>query len=143
MDKLFKILSILLLVVVLVLIRVFENTLFYDPFIYYFKNYSSGIILPEFETSKLLIHVFYRYVLNAIISFLILYVAFKNSSILKFSLLFYSISFTVLIISFTFLVSNITADSTMLFFYVRRFLIQPLFILLLLPAFYYQQLMKR
>ena len=143
MGKLVKIVSILVLIILLILVRVFENSLFYDPFIYYFKHSSSEPLLPEFETFKLLFHILYRYILNAAISFSILYVVFKNRSILKFSFLFYGIAFVVLALIFVLLISNLSKDSTLLFFYIRRFLIQPIFILLLVPAFYYQQLMKR
>lgn len=142
MGKFIKIVSVLILIISLILIRVFENNLFYDPFMFYFKHSSSETLLPKFEIIKLLFHVLFRYVLNAIFSLSILYVVFKNRSILKFSVLFYSIAFVVLSIFFVLLISNLSMDSTLLFFYIRRFLIQPIFILLLLPAFYYQQLMK-
>jgi exosortase F-associated protein len=141
-DKLLKTLPISGLFVILALIRVYENELFYDTFITFYKSHYSLDSLLNLDYTKLFLNTFFRYLLNAIISIAILYFAFKTKEILRFSVLFYSIGFTILISAYILIVLNLTQDIYQLFFYTRRFLIQPIFILLLLPAFYYQRINK-
>jgi len=80
--------------------------------------------------------------LNTIISLAILLVFFKDKSIVKFSVFVYSVSYIVLISLFLYFVLNPKQEDYYLFFNIRRFLIQPLILLLLLPAFYYNRLHK-
>lgn len=140
MDKKVRIFLILILIVALIMVRAFQNQLFYDPFIAYFKNGYLSDPIPSFSGSKLLLHLIFRYGLNTIISLGIIYLAFQNKEFLIFSLKFYILAFVLLSITF-FIILKGELDSGYLFaFYVRRFLIQPLFVFLLLPAFYYKQL---
>jgi exosortase F-associated protein len=60
----------------------------------------------------------------------------------KFSVVFFILAFVILIIAFAFLIRGSLESGYLLPFYIRRFIIHPLFLLLLLPAFYYQQLSK-
>jgi len=138
-----KYVKIVVLVLLLVLVRVFQNSLFYDPFIAFFKRFVYSPTLPEFDSLKLCFNVFLRYLLNAILSLSLLYVVFKSKVLLKFATLFYAIAFAVLMPVFVILLFQLTENNVMPFFYIRRFLIHPIFILILLPAFYYQQLNKR
>ncbi len=129
-------------VLLLILVRIFQSSLFYDPFITYFKRFIYSPVLPEFEVFMLILNVLFRYVLNTIISLGLLYAVFERKSMIAFAGVFYSIAFLILIIAFTFLLFQLKENNVMIFFYVRRFLIQPIFILLLIPAFYYQKIMK-
>lgn len=141
-SKVLKVSRIVILFAVLILVRVFENELFYDPFIAFYKNYYSLDSLLNIDYTSLIVNTFFRYSLNTIISLVILHFAFGKKEILRFSLMFYSFGFFALIIAYIFTVLNLTKDLYQLFFYIRRFLIQPIFILLLLPAFYYQRINK-
>jgi len=132
-----KIILLFLLFGVLVLIRVFENSLFYDPFLMFFKNDYLYIDSPRREVFKLTAFTSIRYLLNTFISLGILYVLFKDISIVKFSALLYSLAFLFLIVLYLYFVINPRQEDYYLFFNVRRFLIQPLLLLLLIPAFYY------
>ena len=143
MDRKYRILIILALFFLLVLVRAFEQQLFYDPFIEYFKNDYLYDPIPVFSGSKLLLDMIFRYGLNSVISLLIIYVAFQNRNYFVFSLKFYLIAFVVLIITFFVILKGELAQGYLFAFYVRRFLIHPLFVLLLLPAFYYKQLTSR
>lgn len=138
MNKGFQILGIVLLVVILVLVRAFETALFYDPFINYFKNDYLHKGLPEFKTIKLFGNIIFRYILNAIISLGIIYLVFQNKKHVKFSIQFYGIALIVLILLFYIILQTKTI-SYLPIFYIRRFLIHPIFVLLLIPAFYYQK----
>ncbi|MCP4884646.1 MAG: exosortase F system-associated protein [Flavobacteriales bacterium] len=140
MDKKVRILIIIALFFALVLVRAFQNQLFYDPFIEYFKNGYLSESIPVFSGSKLLLHLIFRYGLNTMISLIIIYVAFDNKDFLIFSIKFYMLAFIVLSITFFIILKGELANGYLFAFYIRRFLIHPLFVLLLLPAFYYKQL---
>lgn len=133
---------ILLLVLfgLLVLIRVFENELFYDPYLSFFKNDYLYMDFPNREILKLTLFTTLRYVLNALCSLGIIYLFFKDGSILKFSAIIYGIAYVLLMLVFLYFVVNPRQEDYYLFFNIRRFLIQPLLLLLLLPAFYYYKL---
>ena len=131
----------LLLVGLLILIRVFEDQLFYDPLLDFFKKDFTKLRLPNFKSTYLFLGFLFRYSLNAIVSLGIIYVFFKDVGMIQFSLLLYVIFFIVLCLIF-FLIVYIDEGNNWLLFYVRRFLIQPIFILLFIPGFYYQKLQK-
>lgn len=127
-----------LLVLLLVLVRAFENTLFYDPYLTYFKMDYTNLPLPATDGFQLFLGLFFRYTLNTIISLAIIYIAFKDTDLTKFAFFLYLVFFIILIVAF-FLVQSYYGESKMMIFYIRRFLIQPLFLLLFLPAFFYQK----
>lgn len=126
-----------LVFILLIAVRFYESY-FYDPLQTYFKSDYLHESMPDLHTGKLLFHTFIRYFINTILSLLIIWIAFRKKSFLSFSIYFYSIAFVILLTAFWLsLLTNY--DGSYLFgFYVRRFLIQPIFVLLLLPAFYYQ-----
>ncbi|OUR94379.1 exosortase F system-associated protein [Flavobacteriales bacterium 34_180_T64] len=136
----FKYILLLALFGLLVLIRVFENELFYDPYLLFFKSDYLHMDFPRREILKLTLFTSLRYFLNALISLAILYLFFKDTSIIKFSAYMYAIAFVALLGIFLYFVINPRQEDYYLFFNFRRFLIQPIFLLLLLPAFYYYKL---
>ena len=129
----------LFLIVLLVLIRAFEETLFYDPFLEYYKSEYSQLTFPKINIFKLFFSLGMRFYLNSVISLLLLYVLFKDRQILKFTAFLYMILGSILMISFIFMLTFFGEENKMTLFYIRRFLIQPIFILLFIPAFYYQK----
>ncbi|MBP1838189.1 exosortase F system-associated membrane protein [Formosa algae] len=133
---------IFLLFIGLVLIRAFETDLFYDPFLEFFKNDYLFLDAPVFDTLKLMAFTSLRYLINTILSLGIIYFAFKNVGALKFSAVFYAVAYVILILIFLFLVLHAKQNNYFFLFNIRRFLIQPLLLLLLLPAFYYQKHIK-
>lgn len=139
MNKQVKIILIIALFGLLILVRIFEDRLFYDPLLEFFKTDHSTEPLPALNTLKTLFHVAIRFGANTLISLLVLWVAFRDRGVLKLSILLYGILFIVGMILYTSLLSQSNAGDHMLLFYVRRFLIQPLFLLLLLPAFYFHK----
>ncbi|PNW29896.1 exosortase F system-associated membrane protein [Formosa algae] len=133
---------IFLLFIGLVLIRAFETDLFYDPFLEFFKNDYLFLDTPVFDTLKLIAFTSLRYLINTILSLGIIYFTFKNVGALKFSAVFYAVVYVILILIFLFLVLHAKQNNYFFLFNIRRFLIQPLLLLLLLPAFYYQKHIK-
>ncbi len=125
------------------MVRAVASDLFYDPFIAYFNNDFLHESIPVFSGSKLLINLFFRYTLNTILSLAIIYLAFQDKAFLKFSIKFYIFAFVVLIITFMIILKGELKHGYLFAFYIRRFIIHPLFVLLLLPAFYYKQLTSK
>ena len=140
MPRVVKYIILFVLLLMLVLIRAFEDVLFYDPYLSFFENDYLYMDSPRREVAKLVFFTSLRYLLNTIVSSAILFVIFKDKGILKFSTLIYTLAYIALMIPFLYFVINPKQEDYYLFFNIRRFLIQPLLLLLLLPAFYYYKL---
>ncbi|WP_316635247.1 exosortase F system-associated protein [uncultured Flavobacterium sp.] len=134
-----KILVSILVVFCFGLIRAFEDQLFYDPFLAYFKGNFQNLPFPEIDYFKLFLGLFLRYILNTVLSLLLIYTLFQDIEILKFSTFMYGFFLVLLFVMF-FVIIEYFPDANWLLFYIRRFIIQPIFILLFIPAFYYQKL---
>jgi len=140
MNKPITYILLFILFTMLVLVRFFENDLFYDPYLTFFQNDYLYIDSPRREVFKVTLFTTFRYIINTVISLGILYLFFKDISIIKFSLTVYVATFIVLIGLYLYFVISPRQEDYYMFFNIRRFLIQPLFLLLLLPAFYYYKL---
>lgn len=140
MKKYWKIPAFLILVSLLVLVRAYEYDYFYDPFMKFYAERFQNIEIHY--PAKLYFNVFLRFLINCLISLAILWIVFKRKGILKFSLLVFAGFFIVLFPLFIYLMNIIEPNDYLAAFYVRRFLVHPLLILILLPAFYYQRLRK-
>ena len=140
MSKTRKFFFIVLGVGCLILIRFFEDHLFYDPYLNFFKNDYLYIDSPRRETFKLVLSTTLRYMLNSLISLVIIYIVWNDKGIVKFASLIYVISYCFLVIAFIYFVVNPKQEDYYLFFNMRRFLIQPVILIILLPAFYYNKL---
>ena len=127
------------LIFALILVRAFESKLFYDPFLEFFHGKIQNEPLPEYDGYELFLSLFLRYLINNVITVLIIYLLFKEISIVKLTafLLFF---FFIILVAIFFLILNFSDQPDYLFiFYIRRFLIQPLFLILFVPAFFYQK----
>jgi len=105
MLKAVNIIALVVLGILLVLIRFFEDSLFYDPYLTFFQNDYLYLDSPRREVIKLVAFTTLRYVLNSVISLGILYVVFKDKSIIKFSAIIYGIAFSVLILLFLYFIA--------------------------------------
>ncbi|MFT4983535.1 MAG: exosortase F-associated protein [Flavobacterium sp.] len=128
------------LVVLLPVVRAFEDELFYDPFLNYFKSDFNALPLPSYDSFHLLIGLLFRYVLNTVLSLGLLYTIFRDGTMIKFASILYVFLFLLLVSLFYAIIHFYGAQSNLTLFYVRRFLIQPIFVILFIPAFYYQKL---
>lgn len=135
-------LAIGLLMFLLVGVRAFESQLFYDPFLTYFEGDYLKMPLPYFNAPKLFLGLSFRFFLNAILSVGILYFIFKDKEMIQFVSFLYLFFFVILIIGFFSILHFYANQNNLLLFYLRRFLIQPLFLVVFIPAFYYQKLNK-
>ncbi len=130
------------LLALLVLVRAFEDVLFYDPYLSFFENDYLYIDSPRREIAKLVFFTSLRYVVNTLLSLGIIYCAFQDKQMIKFSALVFGFAYLCFLIPFLYFVINPRQEDYYLFFNVRRFLIQPLILILLLPALYYYKLKR-
>lgn len=142
LKKRYRVLQIGALVLLLAGIRLFEEALFYDPLIVFFRSDYLMDRIPRVDMALLLFNMGIRFLLNTIISLAIIFLAFRDKQITTFATLLYLIIFVVGFSVFTYLMLNMENEHYLALFYVRRFLIHPLFLLILLPAFYYYRIME-
>lgn len=127
------------LILALILVRAFESTLFYDPFLEFFHGEIQSKPLPQFDNFKLFIGLFVRYFINGILTILIIHFLFKEKGILKLTTFLLAVFFIVLMVMLFFILNFISEPDYLFIFYIRRFLIQPLFLILFVPALFYQK----
>lgn len=135
-NTIYKGAALLVAVIGLASIRFFESILFYDPLLTYFKGDYRANPLPEMNIVKWSLSTFFRFLLNTIVSLGLIWVLFKNWEIVKFLSIVYGL---VLLVCMTVLwvLFFIDQPSNMLIFYTRRFLIQPILLMLFIPAVYF------
>ena len=134
----FKIIISVIIIFCFGLVRAFEKELFYDPFLDYFESDFKNLPFPSLNTFNFFLSLLFRFGLNTILSLMLIYVLFQDIEILKFSSYLY-LFFLIVLFAMFFLILNYYSNGSWLLFYVRRFIIQPIFVLLFIPAFYYQQ----
>lgn len=142
-KQIFRFGLLVIALVCIVLIRTYEDFLFYDPFLDFFKTDYQNQVLPDFNDFRLFLGITFRYGLHMILSLLIVYLLFGDKKIIFFSSLLYLLFFVILIGWFFILLHSEKQPNYLILFYVRRFLIQPLFLVLFVPAFYYQKMIKK
>lgn len=133
---------IIVLMSLLMVVRAFEKQLFYDPFLYYFEHDYLIFPLPDFNVGKLFLGLLFRFTLNTLISLGIVYLLFKDKEMILFVSLLYVLLFVILIVAFFSILYFFDSRENFVLFYIRRFLIQPLFVVVFIPALYFQKLKK-
>ena len=126
----------IILVFFLVLVRVFQDELFYDPFIQFFKKDYHFNTLPKYDLTKLLSYLVLRYTINYVLSIGIIYTLFQKTQFIRLASILYLGAFLILIVLFLILLINLDSNWYYLFFNVRRFLIHPVLLILFTAAFF-------
>ncbi|RTL11545.1 MAG: exosortase F system-associated protein [Flavobacteriaceae bacterium] len=126
----------------LILVRAFEDELFYDPFLTFFKSDYQNKSLPVYNSFLLFGNLLLRYFLNTFLSLVIIRFLFNDKKLVIFSSYLFLLFFIILILVFFVLLHFSERPDYLILFYIRRFLIQPLFLVLFIPAFYYQQISR-
>ena len=127
----------------LVSIRYFENVLFYDPLINFYNSNFQNSSFPDLNVWIYSLNLGFRFMLNSVLSLVLIWVTFKNKSFIKFSTLLYCILFIGGLVLFWGFTIDIQPKNYMILFYIRRFLIHPILVIILIPAFYFQKLNKK
>lgn len=134
MVKSFRIIGVLSLLILLVLVKVFESSIFYDPLITYFKNDYLYQQVPVLEVGDLMFFYSIRFWMNTLLSISILKLIFINKDYWKDVLPLYLIGYLVML-GLLYILLQSQANYLVLF-YVRRFIIHPIFLLLLVVYYY-------
>ncbi|MCS4303161.1 exosortase F system-associated membrane protein [Chryseobacterium sp. BIGb0232] len=124
-------------------VRVMEDKIFYDPFLDYFHEANKNIAFPAFEWGKLVGGYLFRFALNLFFSCLIIQGLFKNKQWTIQGALMILIIFLITFPIYLYCIQNRFEIGYLFSFYMRRFVIQPLIILLIVPVFYYRKQMDR
>ncbi len=139
MNKIIRLIVVAFLVVLLGIIRMNQTQLFYDPLLDFFANDALDKKLPEYNAFQMYANIIYRYLVNSSISVAILYLLFWNKQVLISSMKIYAVAGFLTLIFYIFLVETGFPLGETFTFYVRRILIQPLLLFILLPSFYLEQ----
>lgn len=142
-NKFFRYTLLLIAFFLIIGIRFFEDALFYDPFLTFFKTDYQNKPLPNVDALQLILNLFLRYFANTLLSIVIIYLLFLNKTHVKVAFVLYLILFVLLLIALSYLLFVSERPNYLVLFYVRRFLIQPVLLLLLIPAFYFQKLTSK
>lgn len=131
------------LVFCLILVRAFETKLFYDPFLAFFKGDFYNKEFPYYDLVRVILNVTSRFLLNSILSILVIWFLFWNKQYVKYACYILIGFFIVLLPIYIICIENQFQLGENFGFYIRRFLIQPYLLLILIPAFYYHQQKQR
>ena len=123
----------------LVGVRMLEDRIFYDPFLNYFHEADEQIAFPAFEWGSLIGSHVLRFVLNLIFSCIIIHFMFKNKEWTIQGVVLITIIFAITFPIYLFCIYNQFEIGHLFSFYMRRFVIQPLILLLIIPLFYYRK----
>ena len=137
MSKPVRIITTIVLFGLLFLVRAYEEALFYDPLIEYFQNDYLYKPIPEINSWHLVVDMLFRYSINSILTIGIIYMIFRKKKYVKFAGFLLMFSFMIMIVVFSLLLRAKFESGYLFPFYIRRFIVHPIFLMILLPAFYY------
>lgn len=123
----------------LVGVRMVEDKIFYDPFLNFFHEANKHAAFPQFEWLRLIFGYLFRFFLNLFFSAVVVQFMFNNKrwtiQAIALILIVFAITFPIYLYCI-----HTRFDIGYLFsFYMRRFVIQPLVLLLIIPIFYYRK----
>ncbi|SHK12724.1 exosortase F system-associated membrane protein [Epilithonimonas mollis] len=137
--KILRYFCILLGVLGLIAIRGIEDHFFYDPFLIFFKSANHSADFPNFVWGKLILNYLLRFTLNTFFSLVIIHFIFQNSKWTKEALILMLLVFVIVFPIYLYCIYDRFQFGYLFSFYVRRFVIQPLTVILLIPIFYYRK----
>lgn len=126
-------------IVGLVSVRMLEEKLFYDPFLSYFHEANKHISIPSFEWGRLIFGYIFRFLLNLFFSCIIIQFLFKNKQWTLQGGILVIIIFAITFPIYLLCIQNQFEVGYLFSFYMRRFVIQPMVLLLIIPLFYYRK----
>lgn len=124
-------------------VRVAEEYLFYDPFLLYFKESSIRMPFPDFNWSHLVLNHIYRFLLNLIFSSAVMYALFSNRQWMFQAVFLMLIIFAVTFSLYLYSLHIEFRLGELFSFYMRRFVIHPVSLLILVSIFYYRNTLHR
>lgn len=127
----------------LVGVRMLEDQIFYDPFLNYFHEANKTLSFPEFEWGKLILSHVFRFILNLFFSCVIIHFLFKNKVWTAQGAILITLIFAITFPIYLYCIYDRFETGYLFSFYMRRFVIQPLILLLVVPLFYYRKEMLK
>lgn len=136
--KVIRISLFLACLVALIGVRAIESWAFYDPFLYYFRQ--EGIAeIPDFDWGKLILSHLSRYLLNVVFSCGIVYALFMEKKLVKQTAVIMLAIFALVFPLYLWCLGTDLQIGDLITFYLRRFVIQPILLLIIIPIFYFQR----
>lgn len=126
----------------LISVRFLENKIFYDPFLEYFKGDYKVAKIPDFVWGKLILSHFFRFLLNLVFSAIAIHFMFRSKVWTLQAALLITIAFLVFFPIYLWCLYGKMEVGYLFTFSVRRFVIQPIVLLLIIPIFYYRKKLK-
>ena len=117
--------------------------MFYDPFLGYFHEANKNIPFPGFVWGKLIAGYLFRFILNLGFSCLIIQCLFRNRQWTVQAALLITIIFAITFPIYLYCIYDRFDIGYLFSFYMRRFVIQPLALLLIVPMFYYRKQLEK
>lgn len=121
----------------LVGVRVLESKIFYDPILIYFKSQNTPF--PELKWIPLIMSHLFRFLLNFIFSLGVIHSLFLNKKWTFQAGILILLSFVIFFPIYLYCLYTEFSFGELFTFYIRRIIIQPITLLLLVPIFYYRQ----
>ncbi len=128
-------------VIGLIAVRGLEDKIFYDPFLAYFRLADQSASFPEFVWAKLIFSYLFRFGFNTFFSLVIIHFLFQNKEWTKQAFILILLVFAIVFPIYLFCIYDEFRFGYLFSFYVRRFVIQPLTLILIIPIFYYRKKM--
>lgn len=130
-------------VIGLIGIRGVEGMIFYDPFLDYFRSADHSAVFPDFVWGKLILGYLFRFALNTFFSLWIIHFLFQNREWTRQAFILALLVFLIVFPIYLFCIYDRLQFGYLFSFYVRRFVIQPLTVILIIPIFYYRKKLKQ
>ena len=123
----------------LISVRMVEDQIFYDPFQAFFHLANKHAPFPDFKWMPLILNYLLRFGLNLILSVAVVYFIFKNKKWTLQAIVLMLIVFAITFPLYLYCIHTQFDIGYLFSFYMRRFVIQPLILLLIIPLFYYRK----
>lgn len=120
-------------------VRAMEDHIFYDPFLSYFHEADRNMPFPDFEWGKLIVNYFFRFIVNLFFSCVVIHFWFNNRKWTAQGAVLMLIIFGITFPIYLYCIYTQFEIGYLFSFYMRRFVIQPLILLLIIPMFYYRR----
>ena len=123
----------------LISVRFLEDKIFYDPFLEFFKADYKVAQVPDFIWGKLMLSHFFRFSLNLIFSAIVVHFMFLNKKWTIQAVFLMAVAFLFFFPIYLWCLYSKMEIGYLFTFSVRRFVIQPIILLLIIPIFYYRK----
>lgn len=126
----------------LVCVYVLQNQLFYNPFYTYQFN-PLNPEAPEIDTVRFWFSKIFRFILNDGFALLVIWGLFGSKKYMRFAMYVFLFGFLILLPTYIILVTNFYIQTQAFQNHLHRLVLNPVLMMLLIPAFYYQKSLKK